>query len=122
MGPGEIGETRTRAPAPRCFLEICSNCLASQAKQGQQNAFESEFASAAIKPFLQSMRAAAGATAADGNRFKSERQRNVGIGGGTLNLGGVSELRVHRADDLQDVGVGAEFASGAIANRHQFAT
>ena len=89
-GPGKIGETRTRAPAPHVFLEICSNCLASQAKQSQQNAFESEFASAAIKPFLQSMRAAAGAAAADGNRFKSERQRNVGIGGGTLNLGGVS--------------------------------
>src|SRR4029077_19750254 len=86
-------------------------CSPGKAEHSQQNALESKLAPAAIEPFLQGVGSATGATTAYGDGLESERQRDVGVGGSALNLGRVSQLRVHRADYLQNVGMGMEFTS-----------
>src|SRR6266849_3560951 len=105
------------------FIELSgSSGSAGQAEQSQQNALESKLTPTAIKPFLQGVGSAAGATAADGDGLESQRKWDVGVGGSALYLGCVSQLCVHRADHLHNVGIGMEFAGGAIADGHQLAT
>ena len=54
-------------------------------EQGKQDAFESELASSAVKPFLQRRRC-------QRDCFAAERQRNIGIGGSALHLRRIAEL------------------------------
>ncbi len=88
----------------------------------QQNALEAKLASVAVEPLLQSVRAAAGAAAADGDGLAAERQRNVRVGRSALHLRRVAQLRIHGANYLQDAGVRIQLARRTVSDHDHFAT
>ena len=69
----------------------------------QQNALETEIAAGRVIPLVNSVRPAAGAAGADGDRLAAERERNISVGGGALNAGSVAELRIDGANGLQQL-------------------
>ncbi len=85
-----------------------------ECQHSQQNPFQCEFAPVGIEPFLQSMRAAARAATADGNRFKPKGQRNVGVGRCALHLRRIRQLRIHGAHNLQIVAPGCNSPAGRL--------
>src|ERR1035441_10924023 len=59
----------------------------------QQDALESEVPASRVVPFADGMSAAPAASSANGDRFPSERQWHVGIGGGPRSEEHTSELQ-----------------------------
>ncbi len=67
-------------------------------KDEQRKTLERLIASGRFEPLVKGVGSAAGTSAAEGNRFQTEGERDVGIGGGAQKLRLESELGVHGAD------------------------
>src|SRR5277367_5063704 len=94
----------------------------SQRQQRQKDALESQVASTAVEPLLQGVGSATHAATADGDGFPAQRQWNIGVRGGALDLCRVAQVRIHGANHLQDSSVAIQFARGSIANGDDLAT
>src|SRR5207253_4935288 len=98
------------------FSGSCTDSGESQ--RCKQNTFETQLAPAAIKPFLQGVRAPTRAAAANRDGFAAERQRNIRVGRSPLNLRGVAEVRVYCPYHMPDPSIRIQFSSGRIAHYH----
>src|SRR5579871_2751781 len=74
-----------------------------------------------MEPFLGGVGAAALAAGADGNSRQSQRERDVGVGGRTIDMRPDSEVRVHGPDEVQDGSVVGKAAAGTRSDLFDFA-
>src|SRR5438067_3448962 len=62
------------------------------------------------------MRAAAGAAGADADGFLAQRERDVGVGGGAMQMRADIQMRIYGAGDLHNARAGIQFRSRALAD------
>ena len=87
-----------------------------QQTERKQDSLEAELAAIGMEPLLRGVSAAALAARADRDGRHVHRQRNVGVGGGAVEMGANSEVRVDGADVSQQWGVVRKPPAGTRAD------
>ena len=83
-------------------------------KQG--DALESLLASGGIEPLAEGVGSAAGASGAERDGLQAERERDVGVGGGALQLGVDAKMGIDGLDGRQQRRGGGQLAGRTLAD------
>src|SRR5277367_1621926 len=82
---------------------------------GEEEALQSQFPAGGVVPFVESVRAAGFAAAADGNGGDAERERNVGVGGAAFKARTGAEKAIDATDRIEQRRIVGKLAGGAQA-------